>query len=104
MELLNVMLKIGDDLVSRDKAVWMPSSDLQPRQRRLPIGSVESERIPTVVEPDIARLRALLQDDVRPLLLAQVVTDRESRLPATNDDGFNVGAHVDLLASRRTAI
>jgi hypothetical protein len=38
-----------------------------------------------MVAPGITGFRCLLQDELSPILLAQVIADSKSRLPTTND-------------------
>src|SRR6516164_4793724 len=94
MESLHVFLEVRDDLAPQEKAVCVFAWNLGSRQTGLPIRCVESEGIPSMIAPGVSGLRRLLQNDVRPILLAQVITDGEPRLPATDDNGLNMQTHV----------
>jgi hypothetical protein len=62
MELLNVALKVGNDLAPRHEPVQVGTIVFDPREPGLPVRCVERERIPTMIAPSFGHPIRLLED------------------------------------------
>src|SRR5262249_32935565 len=89
-----VVFKVGDNLFARKKSIGSCTWDFSSWQNRLPVRGVQGERIPATIAPHVAWYLCLLQNDVRALLLGQVIADCKSCLPTANHHRFYMLVHV----------
>ena len=70
------------------------------RQSAVGRGGEQPEGVPSV-PPDVSYPGVLIQDKKRQVVSVKVISGGETRLPATDDDCFDVLAHVGLEANVR---
>src|SRR5690606_34747800 len=100
---LHVVLEAAHDLGARHVAIRIGAVILGARHTEIPVRRDERERVPAFIAPGVSGLRRAFEDDMLPPALRQVIAERQPRLPAADDDGFDVLRHgkVSRLKSTR---
>ena len=81
----NEPIEVSDDLVLFHEAVRIVAGIRVARQCALPVRRDETERIPTLLAPGV-RDGLLFEHKVIEACLLQVIADRQTRLPAADDE------------------
>src|ERR1051325_1407382 len=84
---LRIVRQLSSHLILRGKAV-AARRESQARESGVTRGIEEPKRVPTV-PPRITNPLVCIQNQKRQMAFGQMVSDCESRLPATDDDSFN---------------